>query len=558
RLVGLLPLRSPAMIVAALAILKAGGAYVPLDPDQPKARLGAILKDAGIRLVLAHDTLRHLLPEEACEVVSLDDFDALTRALSPDNPGSAVQPDHAAYVIHTSGSTGEPKGVVVAHRAIVTHCLDYAALLKIGAQDRVLQFTALHFDFSVEDLFTTLLAGAALVVRGPALWSPAEFNQQARAHGLTVAGLTPAYLQQLRHDWQARPEDVPRETLRLLHVGGEAVSPDLLTGIRATPLGAIEIWNDYGPTEAVVTALAHPIPQTIDPDRRIPIGRPFGTRRAYVLDPLGQLQPIGVPGELHLGGAELARGYLNRPELTAERFVPDPFRSTPGARLYKSGDLARLLPDGCFDFLGRLDNQVKIRGFRIELGEIEAALTRHAGIREAVVQVVTAPNGEGVLVAWVVAVAAPAPDEADIRAHLQSWLPNAMIPTHLLFLEALPLTGQGKLDRRALPLPMATEPDPATAEPPATATERLLHEIWSALLARPTIHRHADFFALGGHSLHAIQVITRLRERLGVEIPVRLMFQLPTIAALAAQLDAALGIAPDSHHDESEREEFVL
>ncbi|MEO5346140.1 MAG: amino acid adenylation domain-containing protein [Magnetococcus sp. YQC-9] len=562
KLVGLLAERSVDMIIALLAILKAGGAYVPLDAEQPPARLGAILQDAGIDLVLAHNALADRVTDEAIEIVRLDDCDELTIGLSPDNPKPQPTPDNAAYVIHTSGSTGEPKGVVVEHRAIVRHCLDYAATLGLKRQDRVLQFTALHFDFSVEDIFTSLLTGATLVLRGPALWTPAEFNRQVKTHGITVAGLTPAYLQQLRQAWLANPEEVPTGVLRLLHVGGEALPTALIADIRQSPLGAIEIWNDYGPTEAVVTALAHRIPEAIDPQARLPIGTPLGQRSACVLDPLGQLQPIGVPGELFLGGAELARGYLNRPDLTAERFIPDPFTPTPGARLYKSGDRARLLPDGTIDFLGRLDTQVKIRGFRIELGEIEATLLRHPGVREAVVDAPTLPTGETTLIAWLVSAHGGEPEIETLRTHLKAWLPDYMIPTHLMFLPALPLTGQGKLDRRALPQPKLQEKDPGALEPPQTATEERLHAIWSRILARPTIHRQADFFALGGHSLHAIQVISALREELGLEIPVKLFFQWPTLAGLASQIDAALGIpfatelAPN--HDDTQREEFVL
>ncbi|MBF0213630.1 MAG: amino acid adenylation domain-containing protein [Magnetococcales bacterium] len=563
RLVAILPERSPEMIVLLLAILKAGGGYLPLDPESPAHRLALMLDDARPQLLLTHRALRSRLPETKVPVIVLEElWPSLTDA-SEENPRVPVEPSHPAYVIYTSGSTGVPKGVVVAHEAIVSHCLDYAVPYRIGPADRVLQFAALHFDFSVEDIFTPLLAGAALVVRGNEIWPPDEFNRQVREHGITVAGLTPAYFQQLVLAWSHQPEELPLESLRAIGIGGDALSGHLIEALRQTPMKGVALWNAYGPTEAVVTHLIHPIAADDDPTGRIPIGRPLGRRRAYILDRNGSLQPVGVPGELYLGGAELALGYLNRPELTAEKFLPDPFNPEPGARMYRTGDRACYRENGWIDFLGRIDSQVKVRGFRVELGEIETLLSRHAAIREAVVHPFTPESGKTRLAAYVVfdPEADSRPTEEQLLAHLQDRLPYYMIPDRFLVLESLPLTSSGKLDRRHLPVP--EEPEETASclveTMPDTATERILADIWSTLLRQERIGIHHNFFDLGGHSLLAVQVLSQVRDRLGVELAIGVVFQYPTIAGLAERIDAILEPAP-THDDPSdpEREEFVF
>ncbi|MBF0272352.1 MAG: amino acid adenylation domain-containing protein [Magnetococcales bacterium] len=562
--VGLLVERSLEMIVALLAILKAGGAYVPLDPETPTARLAFVIEDAGFAGIVTHAALAPRLPplpnhaNQAALRVILDDCWSALPESDSGNPDLPIQPDQPAYVIYTSGSTGEPKGVVVEHHTIVRHCLDYGAMLEITPADRVLQFSALHFDFSVEDIFTPFLAGAGLVLRGPEIWTAAEFNRQVGQHGITLAGLTPAYLQPLVHAWENHPREAPHSQLRCVTVGGDAVPKSLVEQYQRTPMGAVPLWNTYGPTEAVVTALVHPIgPVAQETHPRVPIGRPLGRRTACILDPQGEPLPIGVPGELHLGGMELAKGYLNRPELTRDRFIPDPFSPHAGARLYKTGDRARYLPDGQIDFLGRIDTQTKIRGFRIEMGDIESTLTRHAGIREAVVQPHVQENGETILVAYLVHTRQPPPTDSRLRAHLQTQLPDYMIPSHFIHLEALPLTSNGKVDRRALPAPKRDSADPDDLVAPRTPTEQTMARIWSALLDRTEIGIHHNFFDLGGHSLLAVQVISQVRDRLTVELPIGLFFQYPTIAGLAERIDAALGIALNDHSD-TEREEFVF
>ncbi|MBF0428041.1 MAG: amino acid adenylation domain-containing protein [Magnetococcales bacterium] len=542
-LVGVLLERSLEMIIALLAILKAGGAYVPLDPDSPPQRLAFVVQDASLQVViLSHQSQRTLLPKNGVHVVTLD-----SRESHPLNPDSGVRAENPAYVIYTSGSTGQPKGVIVEHHAIVRHCLDYGAVLEITPADRVLQFAALHFDFSVEDIFTPLLAGAALVLRGQEIWTPTEFNRQSRQHGITLAGLTPAYFQQLLHDWNRHPDDAPHETFRGFSIGGDALTTTLLEQYLNTPMRAIPIWNGYGPTEAVVTALVHRIDVT--DTRRIPIGRPFGKRTAYILDPRGELLPIGVPGELHLGGTNLARAYLNRPELTQERFIPDPFSPLPNARMYKTGDRACYRPDGQIDFLGRLDHQVKIRGFRIEPEEIEKVLLRFETIQEAVVHPHTLDSGEIVLVAYLVGTP-PYPDAKMLR----EYLPNYMIPEHFITLDALPITSNGKVDRRALPTPGPQNNPLGAVVAPRTSTERVIAEIWSDLLNKPVLSIHHNFFDLGGHSLRVIQAISQLRDRLSLEMPMQTFFQYPTIAGLAERIDETLGI----NHSDEEREEFIF
>ncbi|MBF0153072.1 MAG: amino acid adenylation domain-containing protein [Magnetococcales bacterium] len=556
-LVGICVARSLDMIVGLLGILKAGGAYVPLDAEQPKQRLAFLLEDAKPRVLLTQRSLLAALPEALPPVVLLDTDWPEIQQQSDANLDSGVREENTAYVIYTSGSTGQPKGVVVEHHAVVRHCLDFGNLLQVTPNDRVLQFNALHFDFSVEDIFIPLVTGAALVLRGPEIWTPVEFNRQVQRHGITVVGLPPSYFQQLVQAWSKKPTEIPQDTLRLIQVGGEAFPVNVLDAYFQTPLRSVQLWNGYGPTEAVITSTAYLVAPGFT-GTAIPIGRPLGRRTAYILDPHGQPLPIGVPGELHLGGSELARGYLNRPDLTRDKFIPDPFSQRSTARLYKTGDRARYRPDGEIEFLGRLDTQVKVRGFRIELGEIESNLMRHPDLAEAVVQPHTTAGGETLLVACLVARQRPAPAAQTLRDFLRERLPEYMIPGHFVLLGALPVTSNGKVDRRALPVPDLGEENAADAHmAPRTPTERLLADIWSQLLARPEVGIQHNFFDLGGHSLLAIQAISQIRDRLGLELPVRLFFQYPTIAGLAERIDATPGRVAVDHPGE-EREEFVF
>ncbi|MGB8476151.1 MAG: amino acid adenylation domain-containing protein, partial [Candidatus Acidiferrum sp.] len=373
-LVALCMERSLEMVIGLLAILKAGGAYVPLDPAYPKERLAFMLKDAQVPVLLTQERLVARFAEYDTKVICLDSGWETTARESGENPGSSTLPENLAYVIYTSGSTGEPKGVLVSHGAIADHCRNAQRYYELDSRDVVLQFASLSFDVSLEEILPTLIVGARLVIMGTNVWHPTEFHRKISEFGLTVLNLPTAYWQELAREWAGVSELVPNIRPRLFIVGGDTMLPDVLKFWQRTPANSIRLLNAYGPTETTITATAFeiaPRPGENTTDQWVPIGRPLPNRAIYILDQHGHPVPIGVHGHLHIGGVSLARGYLNRPELTAEKFIPDPFSAEPGARMYKTGDLARYRPDGNIEFLGRADHQVKIRGFRIELGEIE-------------------------------------------------------------------------------------------------------------------------------------------------------------------------------------------
>ncbi|HEX7240375.1 MAG TPA: amino acid adenylation domain-containing protein, partial [Longimicrobiaceae bacterium] len=534
--VGVCMERSLGLVAAILAVLRAGGACVPLDPENPAERLAYVLADAGVRLLLADASTVDAVPAYAGETL-------LVGTGAPDEDAGSVLPDveprSAAYVVYTSGSTGRPKGVVVEHAAVASHVAAFAGVLGIGPADRVLHAASAGFDVSMEQILVTLSAGATLVLRGPEPWNPADWPARARALGITVADLPPAY-------WQEVIESGAGEALPDLRV--------LVVGVDAVPSAAVPRWrgaldtparlvNGYGPTEAVVTATVYEVPVHYPAEyagAAVPVGGPLPGRAAYVLDRAGSPVPVGVPGELHLGGSLLARGYLGRPDMTAERFVPDPFGAEPGARLYRTGDRVRWLASGALEFLGRTDAQVKVRGFRVEPGEVEAALLEHPGVREAAVVAREDAPGERRLVAYVVGEASA----AELRARLKGRLPEYMVPSAFVALEALPLTPGGKVDRRALPAPERTgEVDAYVA--PRTPTEEILAGIYAEVLGVERVGATDDFFALAGHSLLAMRLVSRVREALGTELPLRAVFEAPTVAGLAERVEAgARAVAP--------------
>ncbi len=376
--------RSLETVVGLLGILKAGGAYVPLDPAYPRERLDFMLKDAHASVLLTQERLVAGLADHDTEIICLDPGWEAIAFESGENPGGSIGAEDLAYVIYTSGSTGQPKGVLVSHGAIESHCRTAQKLYDLDANDVVLQFASSSFDVSLEEILPTLIAGARLVIMGSTIWHPADFHRKVSEFGLTVLNLPTAYWQELAREWAEVAELVPDILPRLFIVGGDTMSPEALKVWRQTPARSIRLVNAYGPTETTITATAYEIyPSGGDDttDHRVPIGRPLANRAIYILDPHDNPVPVGVSGHLHIGGEGLARGYLNRPDLTAERFIPDPFSAEPGARLYKTGDLARYRPDGNIEFLGRADHQVKIRGFRIEPEEIEAVLGQHPAVR---------------------------------------------------------------------------------------------------------------------------------------------------------------------------------
>ena len=506
-IVGLTTRRSLDTVAGLLGILEAGAAYLPLDPDYPADRLAFMVEDSGAAFVLTDR-----LPEG-------DEAD-----------GARALPDDLAYVIYTSGSTGRPKGVMVPHRSVVNHAFAIRDLYDLQSSDRVLQFASLSFDAAAEELYPTWLAGGCVVLWPEAARSGvAEFHRLIESEGITHAVLPSSYW----HEWVSEMErtgaSVP-SSLRFVVPGAEPVSPVHLETWRRIAGDRASWINAYGPTETTITATVWPLGEARE--GRVPIGRPLANLRAHVVDRQGNPVPVGVAGELWIGGAGVTRGYLGRPELTAERFVPDPFAQQPGARVYRTGDLVRRLPSGDLDILGRIDSQVKVRGFRIELGEIEAALAAHPAVSEAAVLV-----REDRLVGYLVGEGA---DLGELRAWLRGRLPEHMVPTAFAFVDAFPVTPSGKLDRRALSR-IAPEADLRESAAPRAPAEEILAGLFAEVLGRETVGVHDDFFELGGHSLLATQVVSRVREAFGVELPLADLFAAPTVAGLAERLGALAG-----------------
>jgi amino acid adenylation domain-containing protein len=538
--------RSLEMVIGLLGILKAGGAFVPLDPAYPKERLAFMLNDAHVPVLLTQERLVAGLPEHEARVICLDSgWETIARE-SGENPGSSTLPENLAYVIYTSGSTGQPKGVLVSHGSIADHCWNAQRYFELNSRDVVLQFASLSFDVSLEEILPTLIVGARLVIMGTNFWQPAEFHRKISKFGLTVLNLPTAYWQELAREWAGIPELVPNIQPRLFIVGGDTMLPEVLKLWQRTPVNSIRLLNAYGPTETTITATAFeiaPRPGENTTDQRVPIGRPLANRAIYILDQHSNPVPIGVHGHLHIGGVGLARGYLNRPDLTAEKFIPNPFSAKPGARMYKTGDLARYRPDGNIEFLGRADHQVKIRGFRIELGEIEAALGQHPAVREAVVLAREDAPTEKRLVAYVVADSTA--DE--LRRFLKDKLPEYMVPAVVVLLEALPVTPNGKVDRRALPAPDRSRPELEIAfVAPRDDLELQLAQIWEEVLGVRPVGVRDNFFELGGHSLLAVRLFALIEKRLGKKLPLTAIFQGATVEHLAGVIRQQAASGPQS------------
>ncbi len=530
--VGICLERSPALVVGLLGILKAGGAYVPLDPRDPPGRLAFLLADCQAPVLLTQAGLLAEAPAPGVQVVCLDRAGAALAQESPANPTSGVTAEHLAYVTYTSGSTGTPKGVEVPHRGVIRLLcgVDYVTL---DASQTLLHLSPLAFDASTFELWGALLHGARCVLFPDPVPTVAALGEALARHQVSTLWLTAALFNVVVDEAPAVLRGV-----RQLLIGGEALSVDHVRRALAQ-LPGTTLLNGYGPTEGTTFTCCYRIPRTLDPALpSIPIGRPIANTEAYVLDAAGQLVPCGVPGELWIGGAGLARGYLHRPDLTAEAFLPHPFRNEPGARLYRTGDRVRWRPDGVLEFLGRRDDQVKLRGFRVELGEVEAALRRHPQVRDAVVVVWADGRGERRLVAYVVPGPGTPPADPALRRFLGDRLPDYMIPSTVVVLPALPRTPSGKVDRQALPPPA---PPPAEAAPaavaPRTPVEIALARIWADLLGLDRVGLHDDFFALGGHSLLAVRLFARIETELGRRLPLASLFQGATIKHLAALLE---------------------
>ena len=524
--VGICVERSIEMVVALLAVHKAGATYVPLDPAFPQSRLQFMAEDAGLAVILTQSGLRDTVAELRGAKVFLDEK-ARDIALQPrDPPGYVGAPDDPAYILYTSGSTGKPKGVEVPHRALTNFLWSMRDCPGCTAKDTLLSVTTLSFDISGLELYLPLIVGGRVELASRAeVGEPGALIQRMTSCRPSIMQATPATWRMLiEAGWQG-------DSRLTVLCGGEALSRELADLLLAR---CKDLWNLYGPTETTIWSTRQRIERDGEP---ITIGRPIANTSIYILDAIRQPVPIGVPGELYIAGDGVARGYLGRPDLTLERFSANPHRGEPGERLYRTGDLARFLPDGRIVHLGRLDTQVKIRGFRIEPGEIEAALAGHPAVAQAAVAAKADASGGQRLVAYVVPRDAP-PTLESLRTQLQSSLPAYMMPAHFLFLSALPLTANNKVDIRSLPdpesPPAVAAPQPST--PPSGALEIQLTALWRQVLGNESIGVHDNFFELGGHSLKAVELFSYIREVFGQRLPLATLFQAPTIAQLAAAL----------------------
>ncbi len=564
RLIGLMVDQGPDVLIGMLGILGAGRGFVPLDPRSPDARLVHILADCSIQVLVTDEhhraraeRLKETLPFLAHVVVLDGQGDIVAppaqtspaRAAATDTAPVPPLPDSHAYVIFTSGSTGAPKGVGITHRNLAPMLAWAEDFFALGPSTRSIQSLSYWFDFGVFEQLTTTLAGGTLYIAPESeRTDPARFAARAAEWQANLLHCTPSFAREL----EGCGEDLG--TIRILHMGGEALSRAQVDRLRTTMDPACHLYNGYGPTEATVTCSTFDLGRNDQPINRphaiTPIGRPNANHRLFVLDQNGRPVPPGVPGELYVGGGLVARGYLGQPALTAERFVPDPFfeKATSGdsattaasGRLYRTGDIVRFLPDGNIAFLGRADHQVKLRGFRIELGEIEAVLCRHPAVNEAMVQVREARPGDSRLVAWFASTGDTAPDLDDLRVHLRESLPEYMLPSAFVSVRAWPTTRAGKIDLRALP-----EPDWAVASsgrPPETEFEIQLATLFADVLGCEEISADDNFFELGGHSLLATRLIARIRRDVGVELPLLQLFEAPTVAETAAEIERMIAL----------------
>ena len=531
--------RSFEMVAAILAVLKAGAAYVPLDPSYPEEMTAFMLEDAQASLLLTQQRLLPRLPHPRAGTICLDtEWNQIARE-NATNPENLATPDNLAYLIYTSGSTGKPKGAMIPHRGLVNYLAWCVAVYPLEDGSGSPVHSSIAFDLTITSLFAPLLTGR------PVFLLPDDYGIEGLAEALEAGNdfslikLTPTHLDALGV-LVAEEGGVPG--CAAFVVGGEALRGEHLLFWRAQA-PAVRIFNEYGPTETVVGCVVHEVPEGTPAPGPVPIGRPIANTRIYILDARGGPVPIGVSGELYIGGDGVARGYWNRQELTAEKYIPDPFREESDARLYRTGDLGRYLSDGSIEFQGRLDQQVKVRGFRVEPGEIETALNRHPSVRESAVLARDSAPGDRSLVAYL-SVAGPAPSAEELRVFLKMKLPAHMIPSTFNFIESLPKTSGGKVDRNALPAPGVRDPKREEAVPPRDDIERELARIWESVLGAEGIGIRDDFFDLGGHSLLAVRLFSRIEKAFGKRLPLATLFGAGTIEELAQRLRQEAWSAP--------------
>ena len=528
RLVGLAVGRSLEMLVAMLAVLKSGGAYVPIDPSYPSARIALVIEDSHMSFILTTEQFRAALPASPARIVSLDgDAEAIAAESPAAVPASANQ-NNLAYVIYTSGSTGKPKGVMVEHRNVVNFFAGMDQIIGVEA-GTWLAVTSISFDISVLELLWTLTRGFKVVIHGEG--NSDKISAEILQHRITHLQMTPSVLRALAADPQSLQA---LDNLNKILIGGEVLPTSLIVSLRQSFTG--EIYNMYGPTETAIWSTVYRVQEQRS---SIPIGKPILNTQVYVLDSKDQMVPPGGIGNLLIGGDGVVRGYLNRPELTAERFVSDPFR--PEGRLYRTGDLARFLPDGNLEYMGRADFQVKIRGFRIELGEIETALEQQPGVAQAVVVAREDLHADKILAAFFVAKAGNSVDPDSLRGPLEAALPSYMVPTHFIQLDSLPLTANGKIDRNALP-PISVEAGISTdaGEDPRGEFEQVLAKAWAEALGLKRICRQDNFFRLGGHSLAALKIAFKSQQEFHVDFPLQMFVQYPVLSEQAKRLEELL------------------
>ncbi len=518
-LIGLFLDRSPRMLVALLGILKCGAAYIPLDPSYPLERLNFMIEDSAIQLLVSEHALASQVPTINGQTILVEDAIAAEGSHQHTTFNNSVEPDDLAYIIFTSGTTGRPKGVQIHHGAVVNFIQSMTNKPGMSAADTICAVTTLSFDIAVLELLLPLSVGACIVIADRTTASDgAALAQLVETSHTTIMQATPAtWRMLLETGWTGHSQ------LRILS-GGEALSSELAE--RLFNCGR-ELWNLYGPTETTIWST---LEQVMPGNKNISIGTPIANTEIYILDSRQQLLPIGVPGELVIGGLGVARGYLGRPELSAEKFIPDSFGSRPGARLYRTGDLARWRRDGRIEVIGRIDNQVKLRGFRIELGEIESVLGEHPAVRQAVVMCREDRPGDKRLVAYVTAVPDAALSNTALREFAKRQLPDYMVPSLCVFLDALPLTPNGKINRLALPAPEASVAEAIEYVAPRNEEEKILAQLWAEVLGLPRVSINDNFFDIGGHSLLATQLITRIQKAFGGHIALRTLFEASTVA----------------------------
>ena len=523
-------------MVGVLGVLKAGGAYVPLDPAYPGERLAAVVEDARPRVLLTQSSLVGDLPDCGASIFCLDDLEQAPASAEEDNPGRSATADNLAYVIFTSGTTGKPKGVMITHGSLCNAYRAWEDAYHLRSGPTVhLQMASCAFDVFTGDWVRALCSGGTLVLcPREALLDPARLYDLMLCEKVDCAEFVPAVLRGLVEHLKETGRSL--EFMRLLVAGSDVWYAGEYRGIRQLCGPRTRLVNSYGLTEATIdSTYFESADLDLPEDRPLPIGRPFANTQLYILDRHQQPVPVGVPGELHIGGRGLARGYFKHPELTAGKFIPNPLSNGAG-RLLRTGDLARYLPDGCIELLGRTDHQVKIRGFRIEPGEIESVLGQHPAVRQAVV-VARGDSPERKHLVCFLTANGPAPSSQELRSFLKGNLPEYMTPSAFVLLDALPLSPNGKVDRQALPALAETAEPHTDFVAPRTAVEQTVADVWAGVLGVQRVGVYDNFFDLGGHSLLATQVISRVAQAFQVELPLRRLFEAPTVAGLAETVE---------------------